>query len=234
MDEKLNNVMQRVLTFHKDDKTSHDVGHIMRVYNLSMDFAKSECADEDVIALTALLHDVDDYKIVGKEESEKLSNAKAIMQEASINSKIQDKVIDNIKSMGYSKYLLGIRPNTLEGMVVSDGDMCDAIGVSGIVRMITFSLSDEGNGIIFDRNVFPNLELTADEYKTHSAASAVNYIFEKEFKLLGIMMTNSGKSFAEKKKKIMIDFLTEFFKEERADEWLTFLENYFKCGYDII
>lgn len=59
--------------------------------------------------------------------------------------------------MGYSKCLKGIRPTTIEGMVVSDVDMCDSIGTSGIIRSIVYAVSPLGSGVIFDSNVKLNV-----------------------------------------------------------------------------
>ena len=46
--------------------------HVNRVLNLSLKFAKTERANKDVVALIALLHDVDDYKLFGIESAENL------------------------------------------------------------------------------------------------------------------------------------------------------------------
>ena len=57
------------------DNSGHNMDHIDRVLRLSLKFAKQECANTEVISLIALLHDVDDYKLFGKENSENLTNA---------------------------------------------------------------------------------------------------------------------------------------------------------------
>ena len=68
----------------KDD-SGHGYDHVERVYNLAMKFAKKENADEEVVALIALLHDVDDYKLFGKEQAADLTNAKKIMNSVGVS-----------------------------------------------------------------------------------------------------------------------------------------------------
>lgn len=87
--------------------------------------------DLTVVSLAAQLHDVDDYKLVGKEQSERQANATEIMNSVGIDEVTQSKVRDIIANMGYSKSLKGIRPTTIEGKLVSDADMCDALGAGG-------------------------------------------------------------------------------------------------------
>lgn len=219
-----------VFALLQNDNSGHGKDHVLRVYNLSIKFARAEKANENIVALAALLHDADDYKIFGKQSSENLPNAKRIMNEAEIEEKTQKEVLEIIETMGYRKYLKGIRPNTIEGKIVSDADMCDAIGTNGIIRSIVYAVSDKGNGRIFDKNIYPNSDITSEEYNsngtTHDTDGAINHFFEKLLKLKSIMMTNAGKEEATKRQMIMIEFLNHFFEEENVPEWKEYLEKY--------
>ena len=44
-------------------------------------FAEKENANKYIVSLIALLHDADDYKLFGRENAEKLTNAKIIMDD---------------------------------------------------------------------------------------------------------------------------------------------------------
>ncbi len=220
------------LVYEKMDgnNNGHGNDHIKRVYNLAIKFAKAEGADLTIVSLAALLHDVDDYKIVGAEQSIKLTNAKNIMEKANINENIQKKVIDIINTMGYSKLLKGTRPTTLEGAIVSDADMCDAIGATGIIRSIVYAVSSKGNGRIFDEHVYPNVNISALEYNmnvtTHETDGAINHFFEKLLKLKGLMLTKSGQEEATTRHNLMVTFLRQLFVEENVDQWQLFLDEY--------
>ena len=109
---------------------------------MSLKFAQKETANTDVVALIALLHDVDDYKLFGEENAENLTNAKSIMNKANVPNDIQNQVLASLKCIGYSKLLKGFRPTTIEGKIVSDADMCDALGVNGVLRVYKYSMKN--------------------------------------------------------------------------------------------
>ena len=75
------------------DKSGHGFDHIMRVYNLSMKFAETEkSADKNIVGLSALLHDVDDYKLFGDDNAENLTNAKRILDQVGATKETSSKV----------------------------------------------------------------------------------------------------------------------------------------------
>lgn len=184
-------IKEQVYKLLNKDNSGHGMDHINRVLNLSLKFANKEQVNKEIVALIALLHDVDYYKLFGTENSENLINTKRIMSECNINDEIQSQVCSELKCIGYSKLLKGFRPKTIEGQVVSDADMCDALGSNGILRVYTYSLK---NGKpFFDRNIFPIEDMTADKYTRRCADSSVCHIFEKILKLKNLMITDSGK-----------------------------------------
>ncbi len=226
----IQNVAEEVRRLMSADKSGHGFEHVERVWRLTRLLAEKENADCKVAELAALLHDCDDYKLVGVEKAEELSNAKQIMKNSHVPSAMQEKVLNIIRSMGYSKSLKGIRPTSLEGKIVSDADMLDAIGACGIVRCMQFALErcNQYNAPIFEKNVWPERNLSAEEYKMPNRRSDnfVNHFFEKLLKLKNMMMTDSGKKEAQKRHQIMVDFLDNFFAEQGLDDWQRFLHDY--------
>lgn len=229
--ETLAVVRQGVAECLSSDTSGHNVDHVERVYALAMRFCdRLPAADRLVVGLAALLHDVDDYKLVGRERAETLQNAVDIMDRAAVVDAVQAQVKQVIGSMGYSKALRGVRPSTLEGMIVSDADMCDAIGASGITRTLMYAVSDKGSGVVFDKTVWPNVDMAAHEYNaagtTHDGDSFINHFFEKLLKVRGMMLTTPGGEEAMKRELVMIEFLRAFFYEQNAPEWIGFLDDY--------
>ena len=160
-------VKRYTLEFLEEEKSGHGMDHALRVFDLASKFALVEGADIQVVGIAALIHDVDDYKIVGDAKSLDLLNAKKIMDKAEVPMQIQEMVLNIIKNMGYKNYLKGIRPKTLEGMIVSDADMCEAIGAHGIILSVVYAVSDKGSGVIFDKNVWPNVNMTFEIGRAH-------------------------------------------------------------------
>lgn len=224
----LEKIRAEVQTIMGGDDDGHGFEHVSRVYDLAMDIGKKENADLEIVALAALLHDVDDYKLVGQAAAECLPNAKRIMQEHKVDALVQKKVCDVIDNMGYSKALKGIRPQTIEGKVVSDADMLDTLGATGVIRITAYTVTRKEKHDIFEKDIFPCLNLSSEEYKIkgRKGDNMVNHYFEKIFKLKYMMMTDSVRIEANSRHKIMVDFFYAFFRENNCPEWIEYLRNY--------
>lgn len=226
----IENVLSEVRHLLNGDKSGHGADHVERVYALAMKLSENENVNKEVVALAALLHDVDDYKLFGEENAKNLTNAKKIMQQNEVDVQTSAQVCDIIANMGYSKCLQGIRPKTKEGMLVSDADMLEAMGAMGTVRCLAYALDKchSGTDQIFDKTIWPQVNLSAAEYKKPNRKSDnfINHFFEKMLKLKDLMLTNAGKKEAQIRHQFMLDFLYEFFRENDCPEWVEYLKNY--------
>jgi len=209
-----------------EDNSGHGMEHINRVLGLSLKFAEKESANKDIVSLIALLHDVDDYKLFGMDNAENLTNARRIMNDCDVDKKIQEQVCLALNNIGYSKRLKGCCPSTIEGKIVSDADMCDALGANGILRVYTYSMKNEKP--FFNKDIFPIEDMTAEKYTRKCADSSVCHIFEKILKLKDLMLTESGKDEAKSRYQIIVDFLYHLFDEENVPEWTKYLNEYLK------
>lgn len=219
--EEIENAVKELL--HSND--GHGYDHVKRVEKLALEFARQESVNVEIVQLAALLHDVDDYKLFGKESADHLTNANNILDENGIGGDTKLQVLDIIRNMGYNKYLEGVRPTTLEGKIVSDADMCEAIGAQGILRSHVYNLS---KGVtFFDKAVMPNQgEKNSEEYRTVKNEHAVQHFFDKLLLIPTILTTNAGRAEGGKRLRVMLDFLKELFREEDAVEWLRYLERF--------
>lgn len=219
-------VKKQVSELLNKDNSGHGMDHINRVLELSLKFAEKENANKDIVSLIALLHDVDDYKLFGIDNAENLTNAKKIMEGCNVDKNTQEQVCLALSNIGYSKRLKGFCPTTLEGKIVSDADMCDALGANGILRVYTYSLK---NGKpFFNKDIFPIEDISAEKYTRRCADSSVCHIFEKILKLKSLMLTESGKEEAKSRHQIIVDFLYHLFDEENVPEWTRYLNEYLK------
>lgn len=225
--EKIKTDVRQLLA---QDKSGHGYDHVERVYGIAMKLAESEKADRQITALAALLHDADDYKLFGEESAKNLTNARRIMAQNGVEESVAAAVCEIIRTMGYSKSLKGIRPQTLEGRIVSDADMLEATGAAGLVRCLAYALEKchSGSNQIFDENIWPQLNLSAEEYKKPNRRSDnfINHFFEKMLKLRSMMFTEAGRREADIRHRFMVDFLREFFREHDCPAWIEFLERY--------
>lgn len=219
-------VKKQVSELLDKDNSGHGMDHINRVLELSLKFAEKENANKDIVSLIALLHDVDDYKLFGMNNAENLTNTKKIMEDCNVDKNTQEQVCLALNNIGYSKRLKGCCPTTLEGKIVSDADMCDALGANGILRVYTYSLK---NGKpFFNKDIFPIEDMTTEKYTRRCADSSVCHIFEKILKLKNLMLTKSGKKEAKSRHQIIVDFLYHLFDEENVPEWTRYLNEYLK------
>ena len=224
--KEVKKVKKQVSELLNQDNSGHGIDHINRVLELSLKFAEKENANKDIVSLIALLHDVDDYKLFGMDNAENLTNAKKIMEDCNVDKNTQEQVCLALNNIGYSKRLKGFCPTTLEGKIVSDADMCDALGANGILRVYTYSLKNEKP--FFNKDIFPIEDMTAEKYTRRCADSSVCHIFEKILKLKSLMLTKSGKEEAKSRHQIIVDFLYHLFDEENVPEWTRYLNEYLK------
>ena len=211
----------------ENEKSMHDWEHSKRVCQTALSLCRSEGGDEEIVALAALLHDCDDYKIFGFDNAEKLTNARRILAESGADEKTAAAVLEIVSNLGYSKYLSGEQKLDKNGHIVQDADMLDAMGAVGIVRTIVYNTA-AGSGRFFNPKVFPRENLSREAYqdKSKTGETAVNHLFEKLLKLKGLMYTESGQREAEIRHKTMIAFLEAFFREEERSDWLEYLRRF--------
>ncbi|MDY4788196.1 MAG: HD domain-containing protein [Bacilli bacterium] len=224
----MDQIYREVELLLSSDQSGHNMQHINRVINLSLKFNQTEKGNPQLIYLIALLHDVDDYKLCNKYDSDNLTNAITIMNKCNIDVETKNHVLKAINEIGYSKRLKGITPTSLEAKIVSDADMCDALGANGILRTYQYGLNK--NRPFFDKNNLPNADIDINIYTTKTS-TGINHFFEKLLRLKNLMLTEEGKKEALYRHSLMIAFLKHYFEEENAKMWLTLLSTFEKNNF---
>jgi len=186
----------------------HDWWHVYRVWKTAKTIGKEEKANLFIVELTALLHDIGDYKLNPgiKVESEP---SRKWLTKLKVDKKIIDEVCHIIDNMCYSKNKIADKLS-LEGKIVQDADRLDAIGAIGIARCFAFN-GNAGNPI-HDPNLKPNLKMNMKEYRK-AKSPAINHFYEKLLLLKNKMNTKTAKRIANKRTKLMEKYLKSFFKE---------------------
>ena len=188
------------------DFSGHDIQHTMRVYKTALKINEFEKGDKLIVSLTALLHDVDDYKLFSTEDNE---NARRFLNSLSLSSDEKDQIIDNINSIAF-KGKESIVPKTIEGKIVQDADRLDAIGAIGIAR--AFSYGGKHDRKLYDLDKDVKKDLSFEEYKKQNS-DTLSHFYQKLFLLEDMMNTDYAKKIAKKRTEYIKEFVDEFLLE---------------------
>ena len=208
MEQLVQNATKFIKEVFQNDFSGHDFFHSMRVYRTAMKIAQAEHADMEVVALAALLHDVDDRKL-SPMTAEKKENAARFMRSQNVpESEIRQvcQIIDEVSFKGTDS----VRPSTPEGKCVQDADRLDALGAIGIAR--TFAYGGSHNRTIYDPELPPRTAMNQAQYYS-SKSTSLSHFYEKLFLLEGMMNTETGKAIARKRTQYMQEFVDEFLNE---------------------
>lgn len=218
---KIKEIVQNELDSDKD--STHDIDHIMRVYNLALTIAKTEKdVDLDVLQAAALLHDIGgakeaadpsgktDHAVIGAEM------AKPILE----NLGYSEEMIKHIQACIIShRYRTDNLPETIEAKIVHDADKLETVGAIGIAR--AFSWIGKHRAKIYKK--VDNIEDYAKENLTGGKINGrimdkskhsihINYETKDKF-LVETLYTDSAKRIGEVRLNYYKSFLDRLDKE---------------------
>lgn len=206
-------IIEKTKIFAKDklygEGSGHDWFHIERVYNLATYICEKENGDEFIVKMTALLHDIDDWKFK-KENNTDTTVTENFLKSMNIDEKYINIILNIIKTMSFKGGVVDSTQHTLEGKIVQDADRLDAIGAIGIAR--TFAYGGSKNRLIYNPNIKP-IEYTSLDDVKNKDNHTVNHFYEKLFKLKDLMNTDTAKHIALERHRFMELFLEEFYYE---------------------
>lgn len=202
------NIIKFVENYFGNDTTGHDFYHTMRVYKLAREIATKEEADIILTSIIALLHDVDDCKLVG-EEGVLLKNTKKILQDNNVDEKKIDLICSEISKISFKGNGVN-KPITLEGKIAQDADRIDDLGAIGIAR--TFTYGGSIGRTIYSPKIPIRDSVSEKDYITNTGTS-IGHFYEKKLKLLDLMNTEEGRKLAINRTQYIKDYLDEFFAE---------------------
>lgn len=194
----------------RSEGSGHDWFHIVRVRNMALTIGKLENCDLFVVEMAALLHDLDDWKLV-KSEGIAANKAEDWLKKNGLSTDISNWIVKVVNEVSFKGAGIETPVSSKEAAVVQDADRLDAIGAIGIAR--TFAYGGHKNRLIYDPAVDPAPHASFHAYKS-SVAPTINHFYEKLLLLKDRMNTKTAKDIAEKRHKFMADYLDQFF-----DEW---------------
>ena len=208
-EEVLNIIKEYVKNKCIKEYSGHDYYHIKRVYNTSMLINKQEKADEFIIGIIALMHDIYDHKFFkGNVENQIVETLK----ELKVNEYFTKEELNNIayscSNLSFSSNIKEKKLLSKEGQIVQDADRLDAIGAIGIARV--FAYGGKKNKLIYDEKVYNE---NMDEYKENGSKTGISHFYDKLLKVKDSMNTKKGKELAEERTEYMKNYLDEFYAE---------------------
>ena len=214
MTKHLDYINQTILFVKKElenAEAGHDWFHVERVYKNASQILQDEKADEQVVILGALLHDIADSKFHNGDEDIGPEKARVFMDSIHINEEVKQHVVQIIRNISFKGGNFKREFSSKELDIVQDADRLDALGAIGIAR--AFHFGGYHNRVIFDPNIEPKMNMSKEEYKKH-IGTTINHFDEKLLQLKDKMNTEKGKKIAAQRHDFMQQFLVQFY-----DEW---------------
>ena len=209
-DQIINKTKEYVKNKLYGEGTGHDWWHILRVYKISIYIGKKENADMLIVELTALLHDIADWKFNEGSSEIGLKLSKEWLTSLGVDGSIITKITNIIGTMSFKGGTTNAKQETIEGKVVQDADRLDAIGAIGIARAFAYGGYKERE--LYNPNIKPQKHIDFEQYKK-SIGTTVNHFYEKLLLLKDLMNTETGNSMAKERHEFMEEYLNHFFSE---------------------
>lgn len=180
---------------------SHGWDHVQRVYDLCLKIGRKEGADQTVLGLAALLHDIgrkEETVSKGKVCHARLGAEKAeqILSRFALPSSLKREVLICIRSHRFRGKQV---PQTLEAKVLFDADKLDSIGAVGVGRAFLFA-GEVGARL---HNAHKDLSQTRSYSREDTAYREFSL---KLVKIKDRMQTATGRAMAEDRHRFMVRF----------------------------
>lgn len=207
-------IIQQTQDFAKQSlahaEAGHDWHHANRVWQLAKQIAQDETANLLVVELSALLHDIADYKFNDGDEELGLKKIKSFLTRLEVEEVIVQQVELVIKNVSFKGGQSDPAVKPIELAIVQDADRLDAMGAIGIAR--AFHFGGYKNRPLYDPKIKADLSMSANRYMKKTSPT-INHFYEKLLRLKDKMNTKTGKRLAKDRHRFMEDFLKQFFKE---------------------
>lgn len=213
--ETINKTIDFVKKTLANAEWAHDRWHIYRVRQLSKHINQQEQADQLIVELWALLHDIADAKFHNGDDTVWPRIASEFLQSINVESNIIEHVKNIISNISFAGGNFEQKFKSLELDVIQDADRLDGLGAIWIAR--TFNYGGHKGREIYNPDIKPNLNMSKEEYR-RSTAPSLNHFYEKLLLLKKRMNTKTGIAMAEHRHKFMEQFLDEFHKERNWEK----------------
>lgn len=191
------------------DASGHDWWHIYHVWKIAIRIGQKEKADLFIVELTALLHDIADWKSYGNDSNIGPKKAKQWLTKLRLDKNIIDQICEIIKNMSFKGASVKSEMKSIEGKIVQDADRLDALGAIGIAR--TFATGAVHNQLIYNPSI--SIKKRVNDLRIKNSYSSIHHFYDKILKLKSLMNTKTGKKLVKSRHDFIVKYLNEFFQE---------------------
>lgn len=193
------------------ESSGHDWWHVYRVWKNALTIVEKEPgANQLVVELAALLHDVADWKFHGGDEAAGPREARRWLEQNGVEPEVVEQVCAIIAGVTFKGAGVATPMETLEGKIVQDADRLDAIGAIGIAR--AFAYGGHQGRTLYEPDQPPETHHSFVAYQKNTG-STINHFYEKLLLLQDRMLTSTGQALAEERHQYMQGFLDQFYRE---------------------
>jgi uncharacterized protein len=208
--ERLTRITAWVRENMVSDGGAHDWFHVQRVTDIARAIGRRENANDELVALCALTHDISDYKLNGGDRMKAAEMARERLAQENVGAEMIESVAEFLEVSGFSRRKSQNREEwSVEWKAVQDADYLDAIGAVGMTRVFWFG-GYRGEAI-HTESVLPPMEEWADTIA--SEKSVLAHVQQKLLQLRGLMLTPSGRAIADSRHQRMVTFLAGLVEE---------------------
>ena len=200
--------------FHNVDDLAHGWEHVSRVYTLAGYIAEQEGANDFIVAMAALMHDLGrsvQDATVGRQQHHadiSVTLARELLATYQVPEDSQEAICHAILAHSFSR---DIEARTIEAQVVRDADRLDGLGATGILRWaITGTLRRTPQ----TRSYHPT-DPFDEQHEPDDQRYMLDHFYSKLLKLSDTMATATGRALAAQRTAFMQSYLDELREELR-------------------
>lgn len=193
-----------------NEGSGHDWWHTWRVWRLARRIGEEEKANLFIVELSALLHDIADWKSNNGDVYAGGKAARSWLESLKVDELSIKQIVDIVDNISFKGAGVEDEMESPEGKVVQDADRLDAIGAVGIGRVFTYGGSK--GRVMYDPETSIQMAQNFETYKL-AGQTSINHFYEKLLLLKNRMHTKTGNKLAEGRHKFMEGFLKEFYAE---------------------
>jgi len=205
-------------SWYSQDDPVHGFDHVVRVYQLADQIARSENADLEIVHAAVLLHDARDSLTEGGEVgrlNHHHTSAQFAQQVLATAGWQEDRIQSVLHCIRAHRFRdQSESPQTIEAMVMFDADKLDAIGAVGVARAIAYSVV-AGLPIYAEPSVH---FVETGRTETGESHSAYHEFIYKLSKIKPLLYTSTALAIAEDRHELMVAYFTQLAAEYQGSK----------------